>query len=132
MAREYNFYRALMAHRQGPQTSHRLFVLFLATTIASAVGLGWLGWRMIEQDRALESTTAGCFLARPERLELPTYWFEASRSIHLSYGRARAIISARLSNSSPDRLTELAPAPVDLLLPHNERSANHRISRARD
>ena len=27
------------------------------------------------------------FLARPERLELPTYWFEASRSIHLSYGR---------------------------------------------
>ena len=27
-------------------------------------------------------------MARPERLELPTYWFEASRSIHLSYGRA--------------------------------------------
>jgi len=26
-------------------------------------------------------------LARPERLELPTYWFEASRSIQLSYGR---------------------------------------------
>ena len=26
-------------------------------------------------------------MARPERLELPTYWFEASRSIHLSYGR---------------------------------------------
>src|SRR6516164_8234872 len=28
-------------------------------------------------------------MARPERLELPTYWFEASRSIRLSYGRAR-------------------------------------------
>ena len=27
-------------------------------------------------------------MARPERLELPTYWFEASRSIRLSYGRA--------------------------------------------
>jgi hypothetical protein len=27
-------------------------------------------------------------MARPERLELPTYWFEASRSIQLSYGRA--------------------------------------------
>jgi hypothetical protein len=27
-------------------------------------------------------------LARPERLELPTYWFEASCSIRLSYGRA--------------------------------------------
>ena len=31
------------------------------------------------------------FLARPERLELPTYWFEASRSIHLSYGRANQL-----------------------------------------
>jgi hypothetical protein len=28
-------------------------------------------------------------LARPERLELPTCWFEARRSIRLSYGRAR-------------------------------------------
>src|SRR5882724_9889365 len=28
------------------------------------------------------------FLARPERLELPAYSFEASRSIQLSYGRA--------------------------------------------
>ena len=27
-------------------------------------------------------------LARPERLELPTLWFEARRSIQLSYGRA--------------------------------------------
>ena len=26
-------------------------------------------------------------VARPERLELPTYWFEANRSIQLSYGR---------------------------------------------
>jgi hypothetical protein len=33
-------------------------------------------------------------MARPERLELPTYWFEASRSIHLSYGRATLIIPA--------------------------------------
>jgi hypothetical protein len=27
------------------------------------------------------------FVVRPERLELPAYWFEASRSIQLSYGR---------------------------------------------
>lgn len=26
-------------------------------------------------------------LVRPERLELPAYWFEANRSIRLSYGR---------------------------------------------
>jgi hypothetical protein len=27
-------------------------------------------------------------MARPERFELPTNWFEASYSIQLSYGRA--------------------------------------------
>jgi len=27
-------------------------------------------------------------LVRPEGLEPPAYWFEASRSIQLSYGRA--------------------------------------------
>ena len=27
-------------------------------------------------------------MARPERFELPTYWFEASCSIRLSYGRS--------------------------------------------
>lgn len=29
----------------------------------------------------------GFYLARPERFELPTNWFEASYSIQLSYGR---------------------------------------------
>ena len=33
------------------------------------------------------------FLARPEGLEPPAYWFEASRSIHLSYGRVEPIVS---------------------------------------
>jgi hypothetical protein len=28
-------------------------------------------------------------VARPERLELPTKWFEATYSIQLSYGRVR-------------------------------------------
>src|SRR2546430_9644401 len=31
-------------------------------------------------------------MVRPERLELPAYWFEASRSIQLSYGRTIVII----------------------------------------
>lgn len=43
-----------MLHRQSPLASHRLFVLFVATTLAPAIGLAWLGWRMVEQDRALE------------------------------------------------------------------------------
>ena len=30
-------------------------------------------------------------LARPERIELPTCWFEASRSIRLSYGRLPSV-----------------------------------------
>jgi hypothetical protein len=37
----------------------------------------------------------GKFLVRPERLELPAYWFEASRSIQLSYGRTLTIIQGR-------------------------------------
>ncbi len=32
-------------------------------------------------------------MARPERFELPTYWFEASRSIRLSYGRDAVALS---------------------------------------
>jgi hypothetical protein len=35
----------------------------------------------------LNRFSATIWLARPERLELPTYWFEASCSIRLSYGR---------------------------------------------
>src|SRR6185295_1875018 len=68
-----------------------------------------------------------CFsnLARPERLELPTYWFEASRSIQLSYGRATDIIAATeftafepvgrvASGTSAGRLTCRRPCrPVD-------------------
>ena len=36
-----------------------------------------------------------CILARPERFELPTTWFEARYSIQLSYGRVgfRASVS---------------------------------------
>jgi len=33
---------------------HHLLALFLAITLALATGLGWLGWRILQQDRALE------------------------------------------------------------------------------
>jgi hypothetical protein len=39
-----------MFEKQSPPLSPRLFVLFVATTLAPAIGLGWLGWRMVEQD----------------------------------------------------------------------------------
>ena len=39
-------------------------------------------------------------MARPERLELPTNWFEASYSIQLSYGRTvRALPLPELSRN---------------------------------
>ncbi|MBS1827107.1 MAG: hypothetical protein JST93_17445 [Acidobacteria bacterium] len=36
------------------QKSHRLLLLFAVTTVGPAIALGWLGWRLVEQDRALE------------------------------------------------------------------------------
>ena len=42
-----------------------------------------------------------CKLARPERLELPTLWFEARCSIQLSYGRAKTIISPASPFATP-------------------------------
>lgn len=36
------------------QPPHHLLTLFLAITLVLATGLGWFGWRLLEQDRALE------------------------------------------------------------------------------
>ena len=48
-------------------------------------------------------------MVRPERLELPAYWFEASRSIQLSYGRTLSDFS-RLYASATTGFTSL-PSP---------------------
>ena len=42
-------------------------------------------------------------LVRPEGLEPPAYWFEANRSIQLSYGRTCLILSSLISSATPDR-----------------------------
>jgi hypothetical protein len=42
-------------------------------------------------------------VARPERLELPTLWFEARCSIQLSYGRTRTLFTI---NSLPPFLLQ--------------------------
>ena len=38
--------------------------------------------------RGIQPVANGCVGSRPGGLEPPTYWFEASHSIQLSYGRA--------------------------------------------
>jgi signal transduction histidine kinase len=35
--------------------AHHLLVLFLTITLLPALGLGWMGWRLVEQDRAFET-----------------------------------------------------------------------------
>jgi hypothetical protein len=45
-------------------------------------------------------------VARPERLELPTLWFEARCSIQLSYGRTRTLFTI---NSLPLFLLQFQP-----------------------
>ena len=45
-------------------------------------------------------------MVRPERFELPAFWFVARRSIQLSYGRTRVVSSEtlhRLSGFRPRR-----------------------------
>ena len=44
-------------------------------------------------------------MARPERFELPTNWFEASYSIQLSYGR----VEGEVYRISPQAVTLLQP-----------------------
>jgi hypothetical protein len=39
-------------------------------------------------------------MVRPERFELPTLWFEAKCSIHLSYGRTLGIPTSILPRHS--------------------------------
>ena len=56
-------------------------------------------------------------LARPERLELPTYWFEASRSIHLSYGRAESPTCRKQRLEIMDRLEDSSSASDDRIIP---------------
>ena len=51
-------------------------------------------------------------MVRPERLELPAYWFEASRSIRLSYGRTQSLLYSSVTGSSLETEIKLAVADV--------------------
>ena len=76
-------------------------------------------------------------MARPERFELPTLWFEARRSIQLSYGRkpsmailryceSRLYVKQRLA-ALADAVSEVAPAKVPLgVEPRREQASGSR------
>ena len=53
-------------------------------------------------------------VARPERFELPTFWFVARHSIQLSYGRVVFIVS-RSGLSIPDLRQRIILLGVDLV-----------------
>ena len=59
------------------------------------------------------------YLARPERFELPTTWFEARYSIQLSYGRLdrkrtiQNFSAERPTNFKPSMVTEPLSVPLD-------------------
>ena len=50
-------------------------------------------------EKAHHSVGPLSFVARPERFELPTFWFVARRSIQLSYGRIVRTAAERLAKS---------------------------------
>ena len=44
-----------MSIRDWLRPPRNLLVLFLGTTLVLTAGLGWLGWRLLQQDRAVEA-----------------------------------------------------------------------------
>lgn len=73
---------------------HRLLSLFLSITLALAVGLVWLGWRILQQDRALEGQRIQQRLAQAADLA----------SANLSHGLASLEQSVGALSVLPDPL----------------------------
>ncbi|HSB15173.1 MAG TPA: hypothetical protein VLE22_11995, partial [Bryobacteraceae bacterium] len=80
----------------------RLVALFLALTLAPAAGLVWLGWRLLEQDRALEAQRA------QERREYAADLAASALSRKLSLARQRL--------GQPERAADLASAHDSLVV----------------
>ncbi|MBP1623501.1 MAG: yycG 2 [Acidobacteria bacterium] len=78
--------------------SRRLLALFLILTIAPAAGLAWLGWRLLEQDRALEAQRA------LERQEYATDLVAGALSRRIATSRSQLTQSSDVSSpaATPD------------------------------
>ncbi len=78
--------------------SRRLLALFLILTIAPAAGLAWLGWRLLEQDRALEAQRA------MERREYATDLVASALNRRIAASRRQLAQSGEASSliSAPD------------------------------
>ena len=69
-------------------------------------------------------------MVRPERFELPTYWFVASRSIQLSYGRALLVSSETIVRISGFiGLRNFHPRDEELLLESRQNLRLRRVAR---
>jgi signal transduction histidine kinase len=78
-----------MGIRQWLEPPRRVLGMFLAITLVPAAALAWLGWRMLEQDRALESQRA------QERLE------HAADRVSAALERSLAALEEQLESRSP-------------------------------
>ena len=50
-----------------------------------------MGGALVRAKRCLNYSEYWGLMVRPERFELPAFWFVARRSIQLSYGRTRVV-----------------------------------------
>ena len=87
--------------------SRRLLALFLILTVAPAAGLAWLGWRLLEQDRALEAQRA---------LEKQEY---AADLVIGALSRQIAVSRGQLSDTQPTSSLVGAPDAVIVMFQQN-------------
>jgi len=94
--------------------SRRLLALFLALTVAPAAGLVWLGWRLLEQDRALETQRA---LERQDHVA-DLVVSALSRQIALSRESLTRSGDTSPVTLAPDAVIVAEPTQLDVVVAH--------------
>lgn len=109
--------------------SRRLLALFLILTLAPAAGLVWLGWRLLEQDRALETKRA------VERREYAADLVAGALNRRIAVSRRQLAQSGEASSlaSAPDAVfvtfqqNDLRGLPAGRLLYYPEASHDREV-----